>query len=206
MLPYKKLPQLLLPALLFVFFTGAAAARAQTKPEKASPSSGLTLDQIFVDAKKPTAWNDPVWEINEDHNSSCKENRPSSGHAVSVHDLAGAPVKAIHVTAYQLSPSASKSAESEIRERVLKVWYGQFSGASCGIEWSEAAFWSIKADVEFVDSNRGSLLTYGIHVRLQTHDGNIWYFRLLPAAYSGQGLPRPQERLIVAFSGNTIAL
>jgi hypothetical protein len=174
--------RILLPAAaLFMFFTDQTATRAQTTPAPAAPSSGLTLDQIFVDAKKPTAWNDPHWKIQDDRDAACTEARPYFDHAISVQELASGPAKAIHVTAY-LSTAAPKTAELDLRQRVLKVWKGEFRAGACQILWSEGAVWSIKADIEFGDGKRGSLLTDGVHVRLQAHDGKIWYFRLLPAA------------------------
>lgn len=164
-----------------MFFTGPTATRAQNAPAPAASSSGLTLEQILVDAKQPTAWNGPHWKVHDDRDAACKEAYPSFDHAISVQELAGGPVKAIHVTAY-LQTAAPKTAELDLRQRVLKVWKGEFRTGACQILWAEGTWWSIKADVEFADGRHGSLLTDGVHVRLQAHDGKIWYFRLLPAA------------------------
>ena len=69
-----------------------------------------------------------------------------------------------------------------IRDLINKVWTGNFQNASCSIDWAEATFWSVESVLEFEDGKTGLLITDGSHVALQDHDGNVWFFRMLPAA------------------------
>ncbi len=155
---------------------------AQNAPSISRPATELTLSQIVVDARQPTEWNDPQWNIRDISDPGCNGSYRTFEHDISLQDLAGHAVKTIHVTSYRLFPSAPSNRQKDIRQRVLEVWLGKFRTAFRQLPWAEMTSWSINAIVEFDDGKRGSLLTDGTHVRLLDHDGKFWFLRLLPAA------------------------
>jgi hypothetical protein len=170
---------LLVPIMLLAF---VPICSAQDAPTSFRPTVVFTLNQVFVDARQPTVWNDPQWNIREVPNPACNGGYRASEHDISLQELAGHSVKAIHVTAYRLNASAPSKDRKDIRQQVLDVWLGKFRTAFCQISWAENTNWSINASVEFDDGKRGALLTDGSHVRLLDHDGKFWFLRLLPAA------------------------
>jgi hypothetical protein len=174
-----RLCRLLVPVIWLAI---VPACCAQNAPSTSQPTAVLPLSQIFVDSQKPTDWNDPQWKIREVPNPGCNGGYKTSDQDVSLQELAGHAVKAIHVTAYRLNANVPRKEPKDIRQQVLDVWLGKFRTAFCQIAWAESTNWSINATVEFDDGKRGSLLTDGSHVRLLDHEGKFWFLRLLPAA------------------------
>jgi len=101
-------------------------------------------------------------------------------HPTAVGEFEGENVKAIRVVRFARSQTSQP--RKELQQNFLKVWQGKFQAVYCYLPWDELALWSIEAEVEFQDGKRGTLITDGMHVALQDHDGKGWYFRLLPAA------------------------
>jgi hypothetical protein len=101
-------------------------------------------------------------------------------HPTTVGEFEGENVKLIRVVRFASSRAAPTT--KDIQRELLKVWQGKFQTVYCYEPWDEGAFWFVKAEVEFEDGKRSALITDGMHVALQDHDGKGWYFRLLPAA------------------------
>ncbi len=101
-------------------------------------------------------------------------------HPMTVGQFEGGRVTAIRVVRFADRKSAPT--HRQLRDVVRKVWEGKFQGVSCQIEWDEGAIWSIEAVVEFEDGQRSELITDGVHVALQDHNGKSRFFRLLPDA------------------------
>lgn len=97
-----------------------------------------------------------------------------------VGELEGWSVKAIRIVRFAGRETAPT--HEELRDAVKKVWEGKFQSVSCQIDWAEANLWSIEAVVEFEDGQRRELITDGMHVALQDHEGKSRFLRLLPAA------------------------
>lgn len=76
----------------------------------------------------------------------------------------------------------NSAAYKDLRNSVTKVWKGEFQSADCYIAWDEFTLWSVEAVVDFNDGKQSELITDGMHVALQDHNGKSWFFRLLPAA------------------------
>ena len=166
--------------LILLAIVPANCAQNPSSPNRAA--TDLTLSQIVVDARQPTDWNDPQWNIRDIPDPGCNGSSRNFGHDISLQELASRTVKTIHVTSYRLFPGAPSKKQTDIRQRVREVWLGKFQTAYCQLPWAEMASWSINATVEFDDGKRGSLLTDGTHVRLLDHDAKLWFLRLLPAA------------------------
>lgn len=96
-----------------------------------------------------------------------------------VKDFVGAKVKTIRVIHYLRQSEPAKP--DEIRKLIGNVWDGSFQSAACGMLWSEGGAWSIECALEFQDGKQGLLITDGVHVALRDHEGEKWFFRLLPA-------------------------
>lgn len=97
-----------------------------------------------------------------------------------VGELEGETVRAIRVVRFAGWRAAPT--REELRDAMKKVWEGKFQSVSCQIEWAEANIWSMEAVVVFEDGKRRELITDGMHVALQDHDGKSRFLRLLPAA------------------------
>lgn len=97
-------------------------------------------------------------------------------HYLSIESFVGGKVKWIHVVRYdpRLTPS-------QIQEEVQKVWLGVFWTSSSYLGWAEGSMWNIETSVEYEDGKRSSLLTDGLHVRVQDREGKHWFIRLWPA-------------------------
>jgi len=115
--------------------------------------------------------------------SPCRASFPYSQVPVTVANFVGGKVKTIKVT-HVLGAARQKRPpkQEELANTLRKVWLGQFQSAACRILWAEGGTWSIDADLLFEDGKQGTLITDGVHVAIQDHDGNAWFFRLLPAA------------------------
>jgi hypothetical protein len=101
-------------------------------------------------------------------------------HPTMVSELVGGKVKDIRVVRFL--PGFGIAAKIDPAQAVERVWQGTFQSVSCQITWDEWAVWSIKAIVEFEDGTKSTLITSGVHVAVQDHDGKTWFLRLLPAA------------------------
>jgi len=112
---------------------------------------------------------------------TCDPNGPGRGFRRwsvprSVADSMGGRVKTIRVLRFATPANISP------RDVVRKVWNGKFETSTCYVDWAEMTFWTLEARVEFQDGRQGLLITDGMHVVLQDHDGMTWFLRLLPAA------------------------
>lgn len=93
----------------------------------------------------------------------------------SLEELAGAKVRKIRVLRAETYRKARAPKPEAVRAMVDKVWSRKFGWKSCQIQWSEPTFWSILANLEFEDGKVGVLITDGLHVALQDHDGHSWF-------------------------------
>jgi len=98
---------------------------------------------------------------------------------MTVAQFVGGKVKTIRVVRF--AEPRNTPTHRELRDAVRKVWEGKFQGVSCQIGWDEGTFWTIEAVVEFEDGKRGELITDGVHVAMQDHNGNSWFLRFLPS-------------------------
>jgi hypothetical protein len=101
-------------------------------------------------------------------------------HPETVADFVGGKVKDIRVVGF----TGSRISRERIDPRILvrKVWAGEFQDAYGYQAWDEVTLWTVEAIVDFDDGKESELITDGMHVALQDHDGKSWFFRLLPAA------------------------
>jgi hypothetical protein len=112
---------------------------------------------------------------------SCGDTSRRVNQPTAVKDFVGGRVKTIRVVHYAWERNISKLVQ--VRALVSKVWQGSFlDQPACGIVWDEGTWWSVESAVEFEDGKKGLLITDGSHVALRDHDGQNWFFRLLPAA------------------------
>jgi hypothetical protein len=88
-------------------------------------------------------------------------------------------VKTIRVIGF--APMGDTTRFSKLKETVLSVWEGQFRSRNCLPQWAEMGGWFVEARLEFEDGKSGILISDGVHVVMQDHDGMTWYLRLLPA-------------------------
>lgn len=98
----------------------------------------------------------------------------------SVAEFVGGRVKANRIIRFV--PRKGLSTGEELHSEARKIWLGMFQSASCQIMWDEGVLWSIDAEVQFSDARKGTLLSDGMHVSVQDHNGRRWFLRLLPAA------------------------
>lgn len=85
----------------------------------------------------------------------------------------GGKVKTISVLrTAPFRPFAKPPTQDETRQKLKRVWQGKFQQFACQIDWAEGTFWSIEAVVEFGDGKRSPVVTGGVHVALQDHNGN----------------------------------
>jgi hypothetical protein len=115
------------------------------------------------------------------------EKGPCNGHygylePTTVSDYVGGPVKAIRLLRSAPLMAANRLSADELQQKVRLMWHGKFRSVSCQQMWAEGNFWSLEAVVEFEDGKRSPLITDGVHVALQDHNGNSAFFRLFPAA------------------------
>jgi hypothetical protein len=121
-------------------------------------------------------------EINALEEGSCAGQRRDIYRTppVTLRDFVGGSVKDIRVIR-ALSFNHAPVSE-DFGAMVQKVWEGAFQFTSCHIPWDEGETWRIEAAIEFEDGKRSLLITDGMHVAVQDHNGKVWFFRLLPAA------------------------
>jgi hypothetical protein len=150
-----------------------------TEPLEASDANlpPITIDSAAADYREATK------TVQTLENRSCNGGYRFLEHPTTVADFVGGKVKTIHVLRIgRLGAGAKPVTPDETRQRFKRVWQGKFQVAFCQTPWQEAAFWSMEAVVEFEDGKRSTLITDGVHVALQDHNGNSAFFRLFPAA------------------------
>ena len=145
-----------------------------------SASSQAEPPAIVVDSAVVADYGEFARKVKTFENTSCNGAYRYSEQPRMVGELVGGKVSKIRVVHF--SHVKSSLAPDELREFVKNVWEGRFQSASCGRTWEEATFWSVEAVVEFEDGKKSELIADGVHVALQDHAGNSWFFRLLPAA------------------------
>jgi hypothetical protein len=138
-------------------------------------SSEDVLPKILADSIQPEDFGKLNQSAKALEQLTCAKSRSEVLTAV---ELAGGTVKVIRVTRTLRAKDPPKA--EDLKETVREVWHRKFQGADCRILWSEAVSWSIGSVLEFEDGKKGILVTDGVHVALQDHDGNAWFFRLLP--------------------------
>ena len=135
---------------------------------------------ILIDFMTASDYGDLARTVKLLDRASCDTSPRHLERPTTVQEFAGGRVKTIRL--FRSAPKNNPLKVAELRESLRHVWRSKFQNASCGIEWSQGAPWSIESVLEFEDGERGALITDGVHVALQDHDGKSWFFRLLPAA------------------------
>lgn len=87
----------------------------------------------------------------------------SFDHWVTVEDFVGGKVKRIRVTRI-----AGNLTHDQVRNEVLKVWFGVFYHAASQIMWAEGGRWNVGASIEYESGPSGLLVTDGSHVQVQS--------------------------------------
>jgi len=134
------------------------------------------LPKILVNSVQLVDFGELNQSVKKIEQPRCANSRDSE--LLTVANLVWGKVKVIRVTRTLLVKNSPKT--KELRETLRKIWRGKFQGAYCRILWDEVVFWSIQSVLEFEDGKKGTLLTDGLHVALQDHDGQVWFFRLMP--------------------------
>jgi hypothetical protein len=136
------------------------------------PSPGHVNSRAFVEL--PPCWSGPSLDRRAEW-----EELPTVyffDRYLSIESFVGGKVKWIHVVRYD-----PKLTSVQIREEVQRVWLGVFWDASSYLGWAEGTIWNIEVSVEYEDGKRSSLITDGVHVRVQDREGKYWFIRLWPA-------------------------
>jgi hypothetical protein len=99
---------------------------------------------------------------------------------------AGAKVKRIVVHQWSQHGWGNYPTWSDISKEIQTVWAGRIDAvyptADGLIPWSEMALWNVFASIEFDNSSeRGCLVTDGLHVSMRDVNGEIWVTRLVSA-------------------------
>jgi hypothetical protein len=146
-------------------------------------NSDANLPPIVVDPV-PADYREVTKTVQTLENAPCNGGYRYLEHPTTVADFVGGKVKTIRVfRTGRFSPGTNPvTTPDETRQSLKRVWQGKFQSAFCQIAWAEGAFWSIEAVVEFEDGKRSMLITDGVHVALQDHNGKSAFFRLFPAA------------------------
>jgi hypothetical protein len=142
--------------------------------------SEATWPTILVDSMMVSDFAELGRKVKSLDDASCNGGSRHLERPTTVGDFVGRKVKSIRVVHYA-SRESPPTAE-EVRKSLRMVWQGKFQVAFCQVAWAEPAFWSIESIVEFEDGKRSAVITDGVHVALQDHDGKSWFFRLFPAA------------------------
>jgi hypothetical protein len=146
--------------------------------EVSEPNLAIVVDSVVV-----SDYQELGKETDRLNLASCNGGYHYLEHPTTVEDFVGGKVKAIRVLrTAPLRPWGKPPTADEIRQRVRRVWEGKFQAAFCQLAWAEPTFWSIEATLEFEDGKRSPLITDGVHVALQNHDGKTSFFRLFPDA------------------------
>jgi hypothetical protein len=146
-------------------------------------TSDANLPAIAVDSLTVGDYGELAKAVNGLEKASCNGGYHYLEQPKAVGEFVGGRVKTIRVLrTAPFRPGIKPLTLDETRQEVKRVWQGKFKAAFCQIAWAEATFWSVQAVVEFDDGKRSPLITDGVHVALQDHDGNSAFFRLFPAA------------------------
>jgi hypothetical protein len=138
---------------------------------------------IVVDSVGVSDYGELIRAADRLESASCNGGYHYLERPTTVGDFVGGKVKSIRVLrTAPLRPGTTPPTADETRQKLRRVWQGKFRAAFCQIAWAEFTFWSIEAVLEFEDGKRSPLITDGVHVALQDHNGNSVFFRLFPAA------------------------
>jgi hypothetical protein len=161
---------LLLPFTLTWFFAPSVLCGQK------SATSQSAAPVIRVDSATASDWAELNRKVKTLENPSCNGGYRYFDQPTIVADLARAKVKAIRLVHFvnQRNPATRDG----LRTMIRNVWIGKFQARFCQIAWAEGTFWSIEAVVEFEDGKESALITDGVHVALQDHEGKSWFFRL----------------------------
>lgn len=162
------------PFTLALFLVGCSS------PWQNLANSRTTSPGILVDSMTVSDHGELAGEVKTLEAVSCNGGSRYLEHPTSAGEFVCGKVKNIRVV-YIARKSKPPTAE-EVRKSMTKVWQGKFQASFCQIPWAEPTFWSIESILEFEDGRQGALITDGVHVALQNHDGKNWFFRLSPAA------------------------
>jgi len=146
-------------------------------------ASDANLPAIIVDSPAASKYGEMTKAARELENPVCNGGYHFLEHSTTVGDFVGGKVKTIRVLrTAPFRPLAKPPTQDETRQKLKRVWQGKFQQFACQIDWAEGTFWSIEAVVEFGDGKRSPVVTDGVHVALQDHNGNSAFLRLFPAA------------------------
>lgn len=159
--------------LAWLLFTCLSHSQDLAKSETTSPT-------ILVNSMMASDFAELGRTVKTLEGASCKGGYRYLEHPTTVGDFVGGKVKTIRVvrSAARKSPPTAE----EVLKSLRMVWQGKFQVAFCQLPWAEPTNWSIESIMEFEDGKRSALITDGVHVALQNHDGKTWFFRLFPAA------------------------
>jgi hypothetical protein len=106
--------------------------------------------------------------------------------SINLATAAGAKVKRILVHEWSQRGWGNYPSWPDVVKEIQTVWAGQIDSAYpmsiSMFPWSESTSWNVSVSVEFDNSTeRGCLMTDGLHVSLRDVNGEIWLARLLPA-------------------------
>jgi hypothetical protein len=145
--------------------------------------SEADLPAVVVDSVVVSDYGELVMAADRLESASCNGSYHYVEHPTTVGDFVSGKVKSIRVLrTARLRPGTTPPTADETRQKLKRVWRGKFQAAFCHIAWAERTFWSIEAVVEFEDGKRSTLITDGVHVAVQDHNGTSAFFRLFPAA------------------------
>ena len=162
----------------FAAFFVASSLSGQNPP-KDEPA----LPAVVSDSATGMEYGELDQKVRALNESPCRVTFPYSQVPVTVANFVGGKVKTIKITrVLRLARQKHLPKQQELEKTLRKVWLGQFQSAACRILWAETTFWSIEFVLQFEDGKQGTLITDGVHVALEDHDGNACFFRLLPAA------------------------
>lgn len=146
-------------------------------------ASDVNLPAIIVDSPPASDYGEMTKAARGLENPVCNGGYHFLEHSTTVGEFVGGKVKTLRVLrTAPFRPFAKPPALDEARQKLKRVWQGKFQQFACQIDWAEGTFWSIEALMEFGDGKRSPLITDGVHVALQDHNGNSAFFRLFPAA------------------------
>ena len=167
-MPRSCVPKTVIPWLVILpLLCGQGHAGAQGGSPK------ILVDAVASDTRE-------LKKDAESLNGGCGGGYRILEHPTTVGEFEGENVKSIRVIRF--TNSQASLTKKQLQNELLKVWLGKFQTVYCYLPWDEVALWSIEAKIEFEDGKWSALITDGVHVALQDHDGKGWYFRLLPAA------------------------
>ena len=160
-------------ALAWLLLPSLSHCQDLAKSEATSPT-------ILVDSLMVSDFAELAPKVKALEGASCNGGSRYLEQPTTVGDFVGGRVKNIRVV--RSAPRKGPPTAEEARKKLRMVWQSKFQVAFCQVAWAEPTLWSIESIVEFEDGKRSALITDGIHVALQDHDGKNWFFRLFPAA------------------------